>query len=147
MSPTIEANRKLLEHYYYRGWNRADEREMRQVLAEDVLFRGALGARKPKRGIDAFCRYMHTAHGALENYTCLPEDVVMDDAGKAAVRVMARGLHKNAFFGVEASGVEVSWSNAAFFKFESGKIKEIWVLGDVEHLKQQIGAGRDATPF
>ena len=44
----------LVERFYYRVWNKADEAEARKILASNFRFRGSLG---PKlRGPDRFYR-------------------------------------------------------------------------------------------
>jgi predicted ester cyclase len=42
------------------------------------------------------------------------------------------------FFGVQATGREIAWSGAAFFKIEDGLIAELWVLGDIDAVKRQL---------
>jgi predicted ester cyclase len=47
---------------------------------------------------------------------------------------------------VDATGRRVSWAGAAFFRSAPARIVSLWVLGDVEGLKRQLGAER-AAPF
>jgi predicted ester cyclase len=134
----------LLERYFYKGWNQADAKVIKEVLDENIKFRLAF-ERKPKKGHDAFMEYMRSAHAVIGKYSCLMEDVVVSN-NKAAVRVKCRGIHKGTFFGMEGSGHEVSWSSAAFFTFSptTGRISEVWLLGDVDTLKNQISASSSA---
>ena len=142
----------LVERFYYQGWNKADDRVMHQVLDANVEFRGSF-RRKPLRGIPAFCAYMHQAHAALARNRVQIQDVVVSDNGggggiqKAAVRTRNRGVHRGEFFGVPGSGHEVTWTAAAFFTLHASKITEIWVLGDMDGLKHQIGASAGAPAF
>jgi hypothetical protein len=39
----------------------------------------------------------------------------------------------------------VTWSGAAFFAIADQRIKDIWVLGDIDSIRQQLGAPRDAS--
>ena len=146
---TMASPRELLDRYYYEGWNKADSSVMNSVLEENVKFQGALGKKSPKRGRQAFVEYMRSVHQVLGKHMRKIEDVIISENGsRAAVRVTCRGVHKSTFFGVEASGHEVFWTNAAFFTFSNnGRISEIWILGDVDHLKGQIGAGPDSSVF
>ncbi|MGH6906298.1 MAG: hypothetical protein ACREDX_00390 [Aestuariivirga sp.] len=41
---------------------------------------------------------------------------------------------------MEATGREIAWAGGAFFKMADGKIAELWVLGDIDSVKQQLGA-------
>lgn len=139
--------KELIERFYYRGWNRRDEAVVRACLRDDVRFRGSLRSRKDK-GAQAYLDYMRKLQSVVTNYTIKLDDVVIDSSqNKAAVRCTSRGIHKGIFFGVEATGYEVTWSNMAFLTVADGKISEICVIGDVDSLKNQIGAEQDAGAF
>jgi steroid delta-isomerase-like uncharacterized protein len=138
---------ELLERYFYEGWNKADVNVIKEVLDENVKFRGSF-RRKPLRGHQAFLDYMRSAHKALANNKIEIEDVVVSENGaKAASRLTNRGVHRSEFFGVKASGHEVSWCSAGFFTIRDGRVTEIWMLGDIDGLKNQIGAHAESTAF
>ncbi len=48
-------------------------------------------------------------------------------------------------FGVPATGRVVAWTGAAFFATDARLITEVWVLGDVDALKRQLGAAAEAS--
>lgn len=144
---TMESSqRQLIDRYFYKGWNKCDESVMNSVLDEKLVFRGALSRRRRNR--EDFIDYMCKVHTALGNCIMEAQDVVISE-GKAAARIKATGIHKSSFFEVEATGHEVTWQAAVFFKFnEDGtRIKEIWMVGDIDSLKNQLGASLDARPF
>ena len=132
MTPT-----PLIERFYHEVWNRADEAVAREILASDFRFGGSLGPEK--RGVDGFIDYTRQIHAALGGYTCTILAII-EQGERAAVRLRFAGVHRGAFFGVEATGREISWAGAAFFGFAGGRIAELWVLGDVEAVKAQLGA-------
>jgi predicted ester cyclase len=41
------------------------------------------------------------------------------------------GIHVGDFRGYRPSGLPVHWEGAALFSFEDGRIRELWVLGDL----------------
>ena len=41
------------------------------------------------------------------------------------------GVHTGEFRGYAPSGLPVHWLGAALFRFDHGKIAELWVLGDL----------------
>lgn len=132
----------LVERFYHEVWNRADEEVARAILHADFRFRASLG---PERiGPDGFIGYMRSIHEALADYTCIIEDLVTTDT-RAAARMTFKGLHRAPFFGVEASGREIAWSGAAFFRIEATQIAELWVLGDIDAVKQQLGEGVETS--
>ncbi|NKB56460.1 MAG: DUF4440 domain-containing protein [Alphaproteobacteria bacterium] len=133
----------LVERFYHEVWNRADEAVAREILAEDFRFRGSLGPEK--RGRDGFIEYMRSVHHALRDYTCIIEDLVVTE-DQVAARMIFKGVHQDEFFGVAATGREIAWAGAAFFEIENGRIAALWVLGDIDNVKQQLG-GEASTSF
>jgi predicted ester cyclase len=132
VSPTP---RELVERFYNIVWNQADEAEARRILDAGFRFRGSLGPEL--QGPDGFIAYHRSVHAALENFTCIVDDLV-ETPDRAAARMSFRGRHRARFFGVAPSGKEIRWSGAAFFRVRSGKITELWVLGDVEAVRRQL---------
>jgi len=129
--------RELVERFYHEVWNNADERVAREILDEDFRFRGSLGPEK--RGQDGFIDYMRSVHEALGDYQCIIEDLVTTE-NRASARMMFKGIHQAEFFDIEATGQEIKWAGAAFFTMADGRISELWVLGDIDSVKQQLGS-------
>ena len=57
----------------------------------------------------------------------------------AAARLSFSGIHRAKFFGVEPTGREIRWAGAAFFTMAGGQITELWVLGDIDAVRQHTG--------
>jgi len=129
--------KQLVERFYHEVWNRADEDVAREILAADFRFRGSLGPEK--RGPAGFIEYMRSVHAALGEYVCIIEDLVATE-DRAAARMMFRGIHRGPFFDVAATGRTIEWAGAAFFTVVDGQIAALWVLGDIDHVKRQLGA-------
>jgi steroid delta-isomerase-like uncharacterized protein len=136
-------SQNLVERFYDDIWNRQDFAVADAILAPDFRFRGSLGSETI--GIPAFLAYAQSIHAALADYRCTIEEMVADDIHIAA-RMRFAGIHRAPLFGVEATGRGVTWAGAAFFRIAQARIVSLWVLGDVEGLKQQLGAERTA-PF
>ena len=85
---------------------------------------------------------MRLIHSALSGYTCTILEIVEEDE-RAAVRLRFGGMHQGTFFGVPATGREIVWSGAAFFQIGRGLITALWVLGDIDAVKQQLGLSGD----
>lgn len=128
--------KELVERFYYQVWNNQDEQVAREILAKDFRFRGSLGPEK--FGQEGFLDYMKSIHAALADYQCIIEDLVTTDS-RATARMIFKGRHQATFFGIEATGKEIKWAGAAFFTVKDGRLAELWVLGDVDSVKQQLG--------
>ncbi len=135
--------RTLIERFYGDIWNRQDFAVADELLAVDFRFRGSLGSETI--GIPAFLAYVKSIHAALGDYRCTIEELTADD-NRAAARMIFTGIHRGPLFGVEATGRRVSWAGAAFFEIARGRIASVWVLGDIDGLKRQLGAAVTA-PF
>ena len=127
----------LIERFYHEVWNQADERVAHEILHTDFQFRGSLGPEK--RGPEGFVEYMRSVHKALGGYTCTIVSVV-EEGQRAAARMEFRGIHRDVFYGVPASGREIRWAGAAFFQTDGAQITALWVLGDIDGVKAQLGA-------
>lgn len=128
----------LVRRFYDEVWHKADEADAREILHKDFRFRASLGPER--RGPDGFIDYMRAIHSALGGYTCTIDDLVATET-RAAARMTFKGIHRARFFDVEATGREISWAGAAFFRTDGRQIVELWVLGDIDSVKQQLGAG------
>ncbi len=127
--------RELVERFYHIVWNTADEAEARNILSPDFRFRASLGPEL--RGPGGFIAYLRSVRAALENFTCTIDELIAT-ADRAAARMTFRGRHCAKMFGVDATGRDITWSGAAFFKVNAGMIAELWVLGDIEAVRRQL---------
>jgi steroid delta-isomerase-like uncharacterized protein len=134
----------LVERFYNVVWNQADEHEARRILDTNFRFRASLGPEL--RGPDGFIVYLRSVHAALGNFICTIEEVIATP-DRAAARMTFRGTHRATFFGVEATGRDIEWSGAAFFKISGGIITELWILGDIDAVKRQLLPERAAQSF
>jgi len=133
---------RLVQRFYQEVWNEADETVAREILHADLRFRASLGP--VRTGPEGFIDYMRSIHAALADYQCVIDDLIETD-NRAAARMRFRGTHRGPFFGMPATGNDIQWTGAAFFTTDGGRITEIWVLGDVDAVKQQLGVGTTPT--
>ncbi|MEM7426010.1 MAG: ester cyclase [Pseudomonadota bacterium] len=131
----------LVHRFYAEIWNRQSEEAAREVLAEDFRFRGSLGPER--QGVDGFLEYVHSVHAAIADYVCIIDDLI-EGPGRAAARMRFRGIHQAEFFGVAATGKQIEWAGAAFFTMEGARIEALWVLGDVDSVRRQLGVVAEA---
>ena len=139
-TPRTHSVERIVERFYHEVWNKADEAAAREILCNDFRFRASLGPEMV--GADSFIGYMQAIHAALASYRCTIEELVRDkDNGRAAARMRFQGIHRGVFFNVPATGRVVEWTGAAFFETNGDRIASLWVLGDVDAVRRQLGAG------
>jgi predicted ester cyclase len=98
-----------------------------------------------KRGVDPFLDYVRLIRGALSGYECVIEDTVAEPP-KFFAKMLFRGTHTGPFFGVPPTGNTVCWAGAALFIVAGSRICRVWVLGDVDGLKQQLALAGSVPP-
>jgi predicted ester cyclase len=139
---TNPSTRRLVERFYEEVWNKADEAVAGEILDTDLRFRSSLGL--DLVGLAGFIGYMRSIHAALADYSCIIEDLIATEH-RAAARLRFSGVHRGLFFGVAPTFREITWVGAAFFTTGRSRITELWVLGDVDAVKRQLGAAPDST--
>jgi steroid delta-isomerase-like uncharacterized protein len=126
----------LVERFYEDVWNNADEAAAHEILSPDFVFRGSLGTEK--NGVAGFLDYTHAIHTTFRNFHCSIQELVIDD-NRVAARMLFSGMHQARIYGVPPTGEIVSWAGAAFFETGGRQINKLWVLGDIDSVKSQIG--------
>ncbi len=126
---------QLVAAFYDSLWNKADETTAPLILDPELIFRGSLGYES--HGIAGFLEYVRSVHAALSDYRCTIDRLIATESEVAAKMVFS-GHHRATFMGFEATGRQVQWNGAAFFRIASDRIAEVWVIGDLDHLKAQL---------
>lgn len=88
------------------------------------------------------CGLAHVIH-AFPDYNWHLDQMIVQGNWLSA-RFTDTGTHNGPFLGVPASGKKITTFELAFYRFEGGKIAEVWVTADKVRVMCQI-AGRD-TP-
>jgi predicted ester cyclase len=127
--------RLIIRAFYEEIWNRYDKSKIPELLHEDFSFRSSLG--QVRRGHADFTSYVDFVHEALGDYRCDIQEII-SEGNKAFARMRFSGMHRAEFFGYKPTFKRVEWAGAAVFTFEGEKVSQLWVLGDVHGLLQQL---------
>ena len=130
--------RDLVRVFYEKFWNEIDLGIADEILHPDVTFRGSVGV--GARGRREVCDYVLMVTTALSDYRCDVESLITD-GDNAAAKVRFSGIHSGDFLGQPPTGRRVEWIGAAFFTADENKLRDIWVLGDLESLRSQLRSG------
>ncbi|MCG8423141.1 MAG: ester cyclase [Proteobacteria bacterium] len=139
----MSTNRRLIEDFYYKVWNAGDEKTAHRILAPHLAFRGSTGP--SKSGVAEFLDYVRLIRNALGNYECVIDELVTE-GDRSFAKMIFRGIHVGTLFGVEPTGQQIEWAGAALFRIHDAQISHIWVLGDVDSLKNQLGLVEEISP-
>jgi steroid delta-isomerase-like uncharacterized protein len=125
----------LVIRFYRRLWNEWDDAAIEDTLAPDIIFRGSLG--QTTAGRDGWRDYRdHIRHAAPDFRNEVLDLIAADD--RAAARLRFTGTHRGPLLGIPATGRAFSYTGAAFFTTAHGLITHIWVIGDLDALRQQL---------
>lgn len=127
--------RDLVRLFYERFWNDIDLGLADEILHPDVTFRGSVGV--GARGRREVCEYVRMVTAALSGYRCEIESLIVE-GDQAAAKVHFSGFHTGEFLGHAPTGRRVEWVGAAFFTADEKRLRDIWVLGDLETLRSQL---------
>lgn len=130
-------NKRLVQTFYTVTWNTWDEATARRILHPELEFRGSIGL--AVRGHDGFLGYMSVIRTAFPDFHNRIDELVAED-DKVVARLTYTGTHQGTLFDTAATGRDIAYAGAAFFRFEDGLIRNVWVLGDQLSLLRQIGA-------
>jgi predicted ester cyclase len=120
-------------------WNRWDETLFERLLDPDIELRGSLGqTRRGFAGIAAYMQFVRAAFPDFQNEL----ELMVEEGDAVFARLRYTGTHRGAIFGVAPTGRRIEYAGAALFRFRGGRISSVWVLGDVDGLKQQLTAAR-----
>jgi len=128
-------NLTLIKLYYGSIWNNKDKNLINLILHKKLKFRGSLGNKKASP--NGFVKYLNSIHRSLSNYKCSIISHV-DQGDHICVKILFSGIHSGSFRGYSPTGKTIAWTGIGHFSFKNKKIKNIWVLSDVEELDKQL---------
>jgi steroid delta-isomerase-like uncharacterized protein len=132
----------LVRRFYEEIWNCGNKAKIPELLHESFTFRGSLG--QTKSGHDGFAEYVEFVRDALSEYRCEIQEIVCEGS-KAFAKVLFSGVHGKAFLGYPATFKRVQWMGAALFTVDGNKVSDLWVLGDLNALREQLSGERRAN--
>ncbi|HNQ92968.1 MAG TPA: ester cyclase [Alphaproteobacteria bacterium] len=128
-------NVELIRVWYERMWNRWHKSVFPDILTADITFRGSLGnVIAGPQGVGA---YMDIVQKAFPDF-CNHVEEIITEGNKSFARLCYTGTHRGTIFGIEATDNRIEYMGAAVFTFRDGRISNVWVLGDVHGLIQQL---------
>ena len=145
---STEENKALVRRFYEQVWDRGETDFAYEVFADDYVrhdlrtTQALPGPAGQKKIADDF----RAAFPDLE----VEIDLVVGEGDFVVGRWTASGTHLGAWGDVEPTGRRVIFSAANIFRFEDGKVAEIWNHRDDLGLMEQVGvpihAGSSSDP-
>lgn len=131
----IKNHKKLVKLYYEKLWNNHEKEYIDTLFHDEITFHGSLNI--STIGKKEFEVYMDNILEGIPNLFHGIEIMIAED-DYVSVRAIYNGTHTGKIFEYEASNNRIQYNGASFFKFKDGKISDIWVLGDLASLHNQL---------
>jgi len=131
----LSPQKEMVRVFYKELWDRADKSLIPTLFHADFTFRGSLGPTLV--GHQGFADYVDLVTGTFEKYTT---DILamIEEGARVSGKMRFHGFHCQELFGVPPSGRHVWWIGMPIFTFENGKIRDLYVLGDIHGLIVQM---------
>jgi steroid delta-isomerase-like uncharacterized protein len=133
----VEENKALIRRFYDEVWNRGNTHVSYEVFADGYVrhdlrpVAGLPGPAGQKKIADDF----QAAFPDLE-FTI---DLIVGEGDFVVGRWTASGTHLGAWGDIEATGQRATFSAVNIFRFEDGKVAELWNHRDDLGLMEQLG--------
>ena len=116
-------------------WNNWNKAVMPEIMHEDIRFRGSLG--KAHSGYSGLSDYIDFIRDAFPDFTNEIE-LIISEGEQSFAKLTYSGTHRGEVFGTKPTNKRISYTGCAIFSFRQGKIAEVWVLGDIYGLINQL---------
>ena len=126
---------KIVGRFYEEIWNQGNLDAIPEICHREIAFRGSLG--DTKHGSAGFTDYVKYVRGALDDYHCHIEETVTEGS-RVFAKMLFVGSHRGEFLGYAPTRRTLKWAGAALFTIENDQITELWVLGDLHGLINQL---------
>jgi steroid delta-isomerase-like uncharacterized protein len=135
---SAEVNKALVRRFYEEVWGRGNTDAAFEVFADDYVrhdlrpVEALPGPAGQKKIADDF----HAAFPDLE----FTVDMIFGEGDFVVGRCTASGTHLGPWGGIEPTGRRATYSAVNIFRFEDGRVAEIWNHRDDLGLAEQLGA-------
>lgn len=134
-----DAAGETVRRLFVQGWNRQVYDGLEGTVADGTIFH--IHGKTRETGFDDMKRLVAYWHRTFDGFRAAVEDVV-SEGDRVAVRLTFSGRHVGVWHGIQPSGAEIEFTAMMFFRFENGRIVEIWEEYDEAGLVRQLSDER-----
>ena len=131
----LSPQKEVVRVFFKELWDHADKGLIPRLFHPEFTFRGSLGP--VLKGHDQFAGYVDMVTGALGQYTSDILDMV-EEGNKVFAKLRYHGYHRGELLGCPPTGRHVWWYGTPLFAFDGDKVRDLWVLGDVQGLLAKL---------
>jgi steroid delta-isomerase-like uncharacterized protein len=135
---TVDANKALVRRFYEEVWSRGNLDVADEVFAPDYV-RHDFRATEPEAGPDGQKGIAAHFRAAFPDLS-FRIDFLLAEGDMVAGRWTASGTHSGPWAGIPPTGRTMRFSAVNVFRFDRGKVVELWNHRDDLGLLEQLGA-------
>ncbi|MBX7450996.1 ester cyclase [Mycolicibacterium sp. 3033] len=126
-----EGERLTTYRAYLRCLNARRWDELGRFVSDDVVHNGI------RLGLSGYRAMLDSDTRAAPDLRFVPE-ILIADGEIVSCRLFFRCTPRHAFLGFEPTGGQVSFAEHAFYRFDHGRIAEVWSVIDKEAVRERI---------
>lgn len=142
MDQLIKGQKAIVRRFYEEFWNKRNFEAIHDLMKEDVIFRGSLGA--DMNGHTGVMRYAEIVFHAFPDFTITLEEMISENS-KLAACLSYSGTHEGEIFGIPSTGKQINYVGTGIFIFADGLISHCWVLGDRLEMLRQMSRNENSN--
>lgn len=131
-----DENMDLVRRFIAEIVNRGNLSIVDDLVAPDYAYHGS---GMEVRGPDGIKGVFAMLRGAFPDWEETTDDLIAE-GDRVVFRVTGRGTHQDEFFGIPATGKQVTMAGIDVVRVDAGKMAEHWAIFDQLGLFQQLGA-------
>lgn len=135
---STDDNKALVRRFYEEVWDRGNSDFVYAVFADDYV-RHDLRPTDALPGPEGKKRIADAFRAAFPDFQ-VTVDLILGEGDYVVGRWTGSGTHSGSWGGVEPTNRRATFSAVNIFRFENGKVAEIWNHRDDLGLSQQLGA-------
>jgi steroid delta-isomerase-like uncharacterized protein len=133
--PALLDHATVIHRFYEECLNQYNSEVLPELFAPNVVLHASTGEAV---GIDAVRRTVDNVHAMFPKHHFIVDDVVVN-GDKAAARWTMTAVNTAPIAGVPPTGRPITNRAVVFYRFENGKIAELWLQMDQVGVFRQIG--------
>jgi steroid delta-isomerase-like uncharacterized protein len=130
---TMSDTNKAAVRQYFESVNNRDTASLGTIVADDVRYHGMQVS-----GLDQLVSKVGEIAHAIPDFNVTIEDLIAE-GDRVVARTKERGTQENEFEGMPATGRSFEVDEVNIFRFENGKIAEVWQISDQLGFLSQLG--------
>ncbi|MDQ2068615.1 ester cyclase [Natronospira bacteriovora] len=126
----------IIVAWFDEGWNQGNTDVFEDTIAENVVFTHGTDSDTLSR--EQMSDIVLQWREAFPGLHMAVEDILVD-GDRAAVRITFTGTHEGEWAGAEPLGQDIHTALMVIFRFEEGRMVELWEISDQLNFQRQLG--------